>query len=155
MKSAKVYNNWLHQQRIWNLPKLNLTILQRKLLCQRKVLNLTTNIDKVCHNKLCFRPYKLCIFWKLLVQKCQKWYYQVSHTQTQKTQIYKNHKCTHAAFNKVPERPNILICGVFLKRRLFQDIKNDVPNCSYVSTRKCSNISFVWFLLQLERKAEN
>ena len=58
----------------------NYRILQRKVLnLTTKVLNLTTNIDKVCHNNLCFRPYKLYIFWKLLVQRCQKWYYQVSH----------------------------------------------------------------------------
>ena len=28
----------------------------------------------------CFRPYKPYIFWKLLVQVYQNWYYQVSHT---------------------------------------------------------------------------
>ena len=32
----------------------------------------------------CYKPYKPYIFWKLLVQGYQNWYYQVSHTQIHK-----------------------------------------------------------------------
>ena len=42
----------------------------------------------------CFRPYKPYIFWKLLVQGYQNWYYQVSHTQIHKYK-YTNTQIQH------------------------------------------------------------
>ena len=42
----------------------------------------------------CFRPYKPYIFWKLLVQGYQNWYYQVSHAQIHKYK-YTNTQIQH------------------------------------------------------------
>jgi len=42
----------------------------------------------------CFTPYKPYIFWKLLVQGYQNWYYQVSHTQIHKYK-YTNTQIQH------------------------------------------------------------
>ena len=59
-----------------------------------------------------------------------------------KTCKYKNtttqlHKYTNTAYDKVPERPNMLyIC---LKRGLFQDIKNDIP-MSQIGEYKNTNL---------------
>ena len=66
----------------------------------------------------CPRPYKPYIFWKLLIQGCQNWYYQVSHTQ-----IHKN-KYTNTQIQHRPQCQKDQTCGIFLKRGLFNDIKN-------------------------------
>ena len=78
----------------------------------------------------CFRPYKPYIFWKLLVQGYQNWYYQVSHAQIHKYK-YTNTQIQH--MTKCQKDPT---CGIFLKRGLFIDIKNDVHMCQ---TRKYKN----------------
>ena len=69
----------------------------------------------------CFRPYKLYIFRKLLVPGYLNWYSQVSYTQIHEY-IYTNTQIQH--MTKCQKGPT---CGIFLKRGLFKDIRNDVP----------------------------
>ena len=83
----------------------------------------TTVTSNIFSTIWCFRPYKLYIFWKLLVQGYQNWYYQVSHTQIHK---YKDTNTQIQHMKKCQKDPT---CGIFLKRRLFKGIKNDIPMC--------------------------
>ena len=71
----------------------------------------------------CFRPYKLYIFWKLLVQGYQNWYYQVSHAQIHK------YKYTNTQIQHMTKCQKDSTCGIFLDRGLFKDIKNHIPMC--------------------------
>ena len=67
--------------------------------------------------------YKPYIFWKILVQGYQIWYYQVSHTQIHKYK-YTNTQIQH--ITKCQKDPT---CGIFMKRGLFRGIKNDIHMC--------------------------
>ena len=102
----------------------------------------------------CPRPYKPYIFWKLLVQGYQNWYYQVSHAQIHKYK-YTNTQIQH--MTKCQKDPT---CGIFLKRGLFKDIKNYIPTCRthkykntnsqihkysiWGSARKTQHVAYFW-----------
>merc|ERR1712110_263927 len=63
------------------------------------------------------------IFEKRIVQGYQKSYSHVSHAQIHKYK-YTNTQIQH--MKKCQKDPT---CGIFLKRGLFKDIKNDIPMC--------------------------
>ena len=69
------------------------------------------------------RPNMWYIFEKRIVQGYQKWYSHVSNAQIHKYK-YTNTQIQHMMkYQKDP------ICGIFLKRGLFKDIKNYIPTC--------------------------
>ena len=92
----------------------------------------------------CFRPCKPYIFWKLLVQRYQNWYYQVSHAQIHKYK-YTNTQIQH--MTKCQKDPT---CGIFLKRGLFKDIKNYIPMCQMRKSKiKCQKDPiYVWYMFE-------
>ena len=71
----------------------------------------------------------------------------VSYTNTQ-TQI---HKYTNTQIQHMTKCQKDLTCGIFLKRGLFKDMKNDIPMCQ---TRKYKNTNTKYTNTQIQHKTK-
>ena len=84
-------------------------------------------------------------FEKRIVQGYQKWYFHESNMQIQK------YKYTNTAYDKVPERPNMLY---IFEERIVQGYQNDIPmsqigeykntNLWLTNAKKTQHVVYLW-----------
>merc|ERR1711981_136084 len=75
------------------------------------------------HDEVPERPNMWYIFEKRIVQGYQKLYSHVPNAQIQK------YKYTNIQIQHITKYQKDPTCGIFLKRGLFKDIKNDISTC--------------------------
>merc|ERR1712050_636048 len=101
-----------------------------------KYKNTSTQIHKytnTAYDEVSERPNMWYIFEERIVQGLQKLYSDVSNMQIQK------YKYTHTKIQHMIKCQKHPTCGIFLKRGLFKDIKNDISMCQ-TCTYKNTNI---------------